>query len=109
MPLDTITLEALAKETVPAATYRIEIHALDSSWYVVRLHGREDVLTLVDESQRAVRYTGPQWVSRAFRPLGFTDAVLTHSDVFDEMIGAPTQTVSPEERLAFGTRVALQT
>ncbi|WP_252108520.1 MULTISPECIES: DUF6482 family protein [unclassified Halomonas] len=109
MSLDTMTLEALANETAPAATYRIEIHALDSSWYMVRLHSREGVLILVDENQRAVRYTGPQWISRALRPLGFTDAVLTHSDVFDEMIGAPTQTVSPEERLAFGTRVALQT
>ncbi|MFG6666339.1 DUF6482 family protein [Halomonas sp. HNIBRBA4712] len=109
MSTDSITLEALAQQAAPASTYLVEIHALDNGWYVVRLHLKDHALDLVDPAGTALRFTGTQWVSRALKPLGFDNAVLTHSDVHDEMIGAPTQTISPEERLAFGTRVSLQT
>ncbi|WP_447556236.1 DUF6482 family protein [Vreelandella sp. EE22] len=109
MSVDTITLKTLSSEKTPFNNYRIEIHALDASWYVVRLHHALGVKELVEENGDIQRFAGTQWISRVLRPLGFEQAVLTHSDVHDEMIGAPTQTVSPEERLAFGTRVALQT
>ncbi|WP_447928908.1 MULTISPECIES: DUF6482 family protein [unclassified Vreelandella] len=109
MQRDTITLSALAKERAPFDTYRVEIYALDTGWYIVRLHHARGVKELIDEKGSTQLFTGPQWVSRSLRPLGFHQAVLTHADVFDEMIGAPTQTVSAEQRLEFGTRVALRT
>ncbi|MCB8890117.1 DUF6482 family protein [Vreelandella malpeensis] len=109
MALQETTLDTLTRERAPAETYRVEIHALDAGWYVVRLHHAEGVKELVDDTGRARRFTGTQWVSRALRPLGFTSAVLTHADTQDEMINAPMRPVSAEQRLASGMRVAFRT
>lgn len=108
---DTITLDALSDQITANSSFRVEIQALDLGWYFVRLHSKDTqrVLTLVDNSGETRRFTGTQWVSRALRPLGFTEAMLTWPSVTDEMVGSTTPAATAEEVMAHGTRVALQT
>lgn len=107
---DKITLDQLKRQKDRTNRYQVEIQSLDAGWYFVRLHDtHHTVLTLVDEKGEASRFTGTQWVSRALRPLGFTHATLTWLSVADEMVGAPTQTPSPDEMMTYGTRVSFET
>ncbi|MBT2786296.1 MULTISPECIES: DUF6482 family protein [unclassified Halomonas] len=99
-----LTLDELAQCSAPLPD--VEVHGLDRGWYIVRLHQDNAVSLLTDQSGEAQRFTGTQWIGRALAPLGFTHGTLTWADAADEMIGSDVPSVSAQQRLAYGVRVA---
>ncbi|MEA2117748.1 DUF6482 family protein [Halovibrio sp. HP20-50] len=99
-----LTLEDLAQCAAPLPA--VEVHGLDMGWYIVRFHRQGTVSLLVNADGETRRFTGTQWVGRALAPLGFTHGTLTWADAADEMIGTDVPSVSAQQRLAYGVRVA---
>lgn len=88
---------------------QIELHSLDMGYYLVRVHHAGQVALLVDDTGAPWRFTGTSWASRTLAPLGFRHAILTWAEVTDEMVGQTAAPSSPDQLLAHGTRVALNT
>ncbi|MFC3285230.1 hypothetical protein [Litchfieldella rifensis] len=105
---DMMSVSELSHYLAAGNTPIVEVLSLDGI-YVVRLHHSHGMAQLVDEHGDVMRFTGTGRVSDLLGPMGIKHGILTWADQLgDEMIGIPSQSISPEEALAHGTRIAFR-
>ncbi|MGE4533143.1 hypothetical protein [Halomonas sp.] len=103
-----ITLKQLADAVAHGFSPMVEIESMDGI-YTVRLHHGEGVSALSDATGRTRTFLGTGEIRDLLGGLGLTHGVLTWADQCgDEMIGVPGHALTPDEMLAYGTRIAFR-
>jgi len=105
---DHITLKQLADAISHGFSPIVEVESMDGI-YAVRLHHGTGVAELSDAEGRTRTFLGTGEIRDLLGNLGLTHGVLTWADQCgDEMIGVPGQAMTPDEKLAHGTRIAFR-
>ncbi|MYL22903.1 hypothetical protein [Vreelandella massiliensis] len=86
----------------------VEVESMDGI-YTVRFHHAEGVSELSDEQGKTLTFLGTGEIRDKLGALGLEHGILTFSDQCgDEMIGVPGHAMTPDEMLAYGTRIAFR-
>lgn len=105
---DRITLKQLASALGHGFTPVVEIESMDGI-YTVRFHHSTGVSELADAKGNTRTFLATGEIRDLLGNLGLSHGVLTWADQCgDEMIGVPGGAVTPDEMLAYGTRIAFR-
>jgi hypothetical protein len=101
-----ITHKRLARAVAHGLTPIVEVESQDGI-YTVRLHHTNGVTTLADAEGNTLTFMGTGEIRDLLSECGLTHGILTWADQCgDEMIGVPGRALTPEEMLAYGTRIS---
>ena len=105
---DHITLKQLAHALHHGLTPIVEVESQDGI-YIVRLHHANGISELSDAQGKTCTFKGTGEIQDQLGDIGLTHGVLTWADQCgDEMIGVPGHAITPDEMLAYGTRIAFR-
>lgn len=105
---DHITLKQLSHALSHGLSPIVEVESQDGI-YIVRFHHANGVSELADADGKTWTFLGTGEIQDLLGDLGLTHGVLTWADQCgDEMIGVPGHAITPDERLAYGTRIAFR-
>lgn len=103
-----ITLRQLKRALSIGFAPTVEVESQEGI-YTVRFHHANGITELADASGRTRTFLGIGEIRDLLGDLGLTHGVLTWADQCgDEMIGVPGHAMTPDERLAHGTRIGFR-
>ena len=103
-----ITLKQLSRGVADGHTPIVEVESQDGI-YIVRLHYSNGIAELSDEHGKTRTFLGTGEIRDLLSETGLTHGVLTWADQCgDEMIGVPGHAITPDEMLAYGTRISFR-
>lgn len=105
---DKLTMKQLERALSRGLSPIVEVESMDGV-YTVRFHHAGGVSYLADADGRVRTFMGTGEISDLMGGAGIKHGVLTWSDQCgDEMIGVPGKAMSPEDMLAYGTRIGFR-
>ncbi len=105
---DHITLKELNRAVDNGFLPIVEVESTDGI-YTVRLHHPGGVSVLSDAQGKTRIFQGTGEIRDQLGEIGLTHGVLTWADQCgDEMIGVSGKAITPDEMLAYGTRISFR-
>ncbi|WP_163557692.1 hypothetical protein [Halomonas sp. NO4] len=105
---DHITLKQLSYALHHGLSPIVEVESQDGI-YIVRFHHANGISELSDAQGKTCTFTGTGEIQDLLGDIGLTHGILTWADQCgDEMIGVPGHAITPDEMLAYGTRIAFR-
>lgn len=103
---DRITYKQLSHAIHNGFSPIVEVESMDGI-YTVRFHHPQGVSELSNEQGKTCTFLGTGEIRDKLGQIGLKHGILTFSDQCgDEMIGVPGHALTPNEMLAYGTRIA---
>lgn len=105
---DRLTLKQLSYALRNGFSPIVEVESMDGI-YTVRFHHANGVSDLCNAEGGVSTFLGTGKIRDTLGQLGLTHGVLTFADQCgDEMIGVQSKAITPNEMLAYGTRIAFR-
>tara|TARA_R110002012_G_scaffold79146_5_gene201627 strand:+ start:800 stop:1144 length:345 start_codon:yes stop_codon:yes gene_type:complete len=105
---DRLTLKQLSIALQNGFSPIVEVESMDGI-YKVRFHHANGVTDLCNDKGHASTFLGTGEIRDTLGQLGLTHGVLTFADQCgDEMIGVAGKAMTPDEMLAYGTRISFR-